>query len=260
MSATAELTKPALVLPDLPALLSAMADAAQAFVASARPQVKARIADANGRVDRVLADVEQHIVHGVGWYASYAEMMREVATWATQLDAQGSFGEVEALLAQLLFAEYGAQMRGGIPMNQGEVIRPTDICDDLTALDVPAVLTLVRHGGSQPVKTVSRNTAGIFSSSQTGSFSMPIHSAAEVSKKSRTPRSHSAARATAGRSTESRTTCMRNGLAMPARSSVSDTLVPGVPRAYFPTSSGNMPLVLTSSMATKRSPICTPAL
>ena len=165
MSATAELGTSkqedvVLILSDLPALLGAMADAAQAFVANARPQVKARIADANGRVDRVLADVEQHIVHGFGWYASYAEMMREVATWASQLDAHGNFSEVEALLAQLLFAEYGAQMRGGIPMNQGEVIRPADICDDLTALDSPAILTLVRHGGSQPVKTaIARHLA-----------------------------------------------------------------------------------------------------
>ncbi|MCZ4341672.1 acyl-CoA/acyl-ACP dehydrogenase [Sphingomonadaceae bacterium G21617-S1] len=142
-----------LLLDGLVALLDGAADAAQAFVATARPQVKARISGADGKVDRVLADVEQHIVHGFGWFASYAEMLREVARWAAKLEAEGGFGEIEALLAQLLFAEYGAQMLGGIPMNQGEIIRATDISDDLSALDAPAFRTLVHAGGGQAVKS-----------------------------------------------------------------------------------------------------------
>jgi (2S)-methylsuccinyl-CoA dehydrogenase len=150
----------ALVLPGLVALLSGAADAAQAFVAAAQPQVKARIAGADGRPDRKRADVEQHIVHGFGWFASYAEMMREVAGWAANLEARGSFGEIDALLAQLLFAEYGAQLSGGIAMNQGETIRPADLCNDLSALDAPALRTLIREGGGQPVKTaIARHLA-----------------------------------------------------------------------------------------------------
>ncbi|CAN5154792.1 acyl-CoA dehydrogenase family protein [soil metagenome] len=148
---------PALVLPDLVALLSGAADAAHAFVAVARPQVRARIVDAEGRPDRRKADAEQHIVHGFGWYASYAEMLREVATWAANLTEAGSFGEIEALLAQLLFAEYGAQLLGGIAMNQGEVIRPTDLSDNLSGLDAPALQTLIGSGGGQPIKTAIAN-------------------------------------------------------------------------------------------------------
>ncbi|WP_157218174.1 acyl-CoA dehydrogenase family protein [Flavisphingomonas formosensis] len=148
------------ILPDLLSLLAGAADAAQAFVAAAQPQVKARIAGANGRVDRRRADEEQHVVHGFGWFASYAELMREVAHWAAALDAKGEFGEIEALLAQVLFAEYGAQLRGGIPMNQGEVIRPGDLADDVSALDAPALGTLIRQGGTQAVKTaVARHLA-----------------------------------------------------------------------------------------------------
>ncbi|WP_336962660.1 acyl-CoA dehydrogenase family protein [Sphingobium aquiterrae] len=143
----------ALVLPDLVSLLADAADAAHAFVAAAQPQVKARIASVDGRIDRRKADMEQHIVHGFGWFAAYAELMREVAGWAASLEAQDAFTDVEALLAQLLFAEYGAQLRGGIPMNQGEVIRPADLTDDLSALDAPALSTLIRSGGSQAVKT-----------------------------------------------------------------------------------------------------------
>jgi (2S)-methylsuccinyl-CoA dehydrogenase len=145
-----------LVLPGLPTLLAQAADAAQAFVGAARADVRERIAGLDGKPDRRLADAEQHIVHGFGWYASYAELMREVAGWAAALNARGEFGEIEALLAQLLFAEYCAQFMGGVPMNQGEVIRPFDLTGDASALhqlEAPAFRTLARNGGSQAVKT-----------------------------------------------------------------------------------------------------------
>jgi (2S)-methylsuccinyl-CoA dehydrogenase len=145
------------LIPDaLPALLRQAADAAQAFVTAVRGDVRVRLSGADGRIDRRRADAEQHIVHGFGWYASYAEMMSEVAAWAVRLESEDRFGEVEALLALLLFAEYGAQMRGGIPMNQGEVIRPFDFADDVSALgilDVPAFDVLIRAGTRQGVKT-----------------------------------------------------------------------------------------------------------
>ena len=136
-----------LVLPGLTALLAAAADTAQAFVAAAQPAVRARIAGPDGKPDRQRADEEQHVVHGFGWFAAYAELMREVARWAAHLESGGAFGRTEALLAQLQFAEYGAQLIGGIPMNQGEVIRLSDLCDDATALQDPALLKLVREGG-----------------------------------------------------------------------------------------------------------------
>jgi (2S)-methylsuccinyl-CoA dehydrogenase len=148
--------KPLLVLPGLTALLAGAADNAQAFVAAVRPAVRARIAGADGKPDRALADVEQHVVHGFGWYAAYAELMREVANWAAGLEAEGGFREVDALLAQLLFAEYGAQLLGGIPMNQGETIRPAQLTDDPAAvalLDALPLRLLTRKGGTQAVKT-----------------------------------------------------------------------------------------------------------
>jgi len=149
-----------MILPDLPTLLARAADAAGAFVAAARPAVRARIAGPDGHDDRRLADLHQHVVHGFGWFASYAELMREVAGWAAALDAKSAFGEVEALLAQLLFAEYGAQLRGGIPMNQGETVRPADLTDDRSALDDAALDLLIRSGGTQAVKSaIARHLA-----------------------------------------------------------------------------------------------------
>ena len=155
IAAAAETTPAALVLPGLPALLQQAAEAAGVFVAEAKIDVKARVSS-GGRIDRVLADVEQHAVHGFGWYASYAELMNQVAGWAARLEAEGAFGETEALLAQLLFAEYCTQLIGGIPMNQGEMVRPADLTasrDVMNRLFAPALVQLMTPGGGQAVKT-----------------------------------------------------------------------------------------------------------
>jgi (2S)-methylsuccinyl-CoA dehydrogenase len=114
------------VLPsDLILALHAAADGADRFVREVVVAVRARVSK-DGKLDRVALDREQHVVHGLAWYATYAELFRQVHGWAGRLDAMGAFGEVEQRLAGLLAAEYAAQMMGGIPMNQGEVIRPAD--------------------------------------------------------------------------------------------------------------------------------------
>jgi (2S)-methylsuccinyl-CoA dehydrogenase len=141
------------VLDDLIGLLAEAADAAAAFVAVARASVGRRIAGTDARPDWQRAEAEQHIVHGLAWYAAYAELMRQVSRWAAELEARSNLGPVEALLAQLLFAEYGAQLIGGVPMNQGESIRPTELAEDVGALQARALLRLVREGGTQGVKS-----------------------------------------------------------------------------------------------------------
>ncbi|HRD30034.1 MAG TPA: acyl-CoA dehydrogenase, partial [Caulobacter sp.] len=156
MSAAAvDATPLSLVLPGLTGLLQQAADAAGAFVTAARGEVRAQVSG-GGKIDRVLADVEQHRVHGFGWYASYAELMNQVAGWAARLEAEGAFGETEALLAQLLFAEYCTQLVGGIPMNQGEMVRPADLTASRETMDrlfAPALVQLMTQGGGQAVKT-----------------------------------------------------------------------------------------------------------
>ncbi len=44
-----------------------------------------------------------------------------------RLTEHGRFGEVEALLVGIGAGEYLAQVFGGIPMNQGEMVRPADL-------------------------------------------------------------------------------------------------------------------------------------
>ena len=112
-----------LILANLRDAMRTAAAAVQGFVAEAKVSVKAKVS----RDGRKRADHEQHAVHGYGWYATYAELFTQVSAWADALEAEGKFGETEALLAQLLLGEYSAQLVGGIAMNQGETIRPYDI-------------------------------------------------------------------------------------------------------------------------------------
>ncbi len=144
-----------LVLPDLIAKLRAAKTAARGFVRLATGAVRARVA-MGGKLDRSALDREQHVVHGLAWYATYAELFGEVAGWAEKLAAEHRFGEVEALLAQLLAAEYAAQLMGGIAMNQGEVIRPSDFGvsgPELGAFYAGDWAEQLRDGASQAVKT-----------------------------------------------------------------------------------------------------------
>ncbi|MGE3143662.1 MAG: acyl-CoA dehydrogenase family protein, partial [Hyphomonadaceae bacterium] len=105
--------------------LDRAAQDAEAYQAAALSAVRALVAPA-GKVDRKQIDGEQHLVHGLGWVATYAEALRQIAHWARKLDGEGKFGAVEQLLAEIVVAEYSAQLAGGVLMTQVEMIRPAD--------------------------------------------------------------------------------------------------------------------------------------
>ena len=110
-------------------LVAAMAQAAgdvEAYVEAAK-RAAAALLVRDGRPDRKALDTHQHVAHGLSWIATYGDTLREMSHWAARLKGEGRFGTIEALLSQILFAEYIAQLRGGIPMNQGEIIRAGDL-------------------------------------------------------------------------------------------------------------------------------------
>jgi (2S)-methylsuccinyl-CoA dehydrogenase len=110
---------------DLLARLDAVANAAGAYADAARAAVRERVSR-GGKIDRRAIDREQHVVHGLAWVATYAETLREVRDWARAQTEAGKFGEADAMLAKLLASEYCAQLAGGVPMTQVEIIRPSD--------------------------------------------------------------------------------------------------------------------------------------
>ena len=140
----------ALILPRFVACLHLSAQAADSVTARVRQAVEVLVAP-SGRVDRERLDAEQHAAHGLAWCASYAETLRQVALWAERLEATGALTEAEALPAQLLAFEYVSQLAGGLPMNQGETFRPTDL--GVETGDLTPLLAELRPGASQAVKT-----------------------------------------------------------------------------------------------------------
>ena len=139
---------------DLLQALDGIAAAAQAYAEAARGAVKARVAP-GGKVDRVAADREQHVVHGLAWVATYAETLREVANWARALSGAGKFGEIETLLAKVLVSEYAAQLAGGVAMTQVEIIRPANF-----GVAAPAVTLSVTQAEKTRLAELLRDGAG----------------------------------------------------------------------------------------------------
>ena len=137
--------------PIIAGLTSIMADAIMALDVYA-DALKANAASAlapDGQPDRAAFKDQQHLAHGLAWTVTYIETLREVSHWATRLEVEHKFGEIEALLAQILFSRYLADIVGGIPMNQGETIRPHELgtlAQIETLFGVPAIKTLITDG------------------------------------------------------------------------------------------------------------------
>jgi (2S)-methylsuccinyl-CoA dehydrogenase len=109
--------------------------AAEALVADAIEKVRGRVMLAGRALDKRL-DTEQRATHGLAWFATYAEALRQLAAYADRLSADGRLGEFEELLVRIGVGEYLAQIAGGIAMSQGEIVRLTDV--GLSAGDVAA--------------------------------------------------------------------------------------------------------------------------
>jgi len=99
--------------------------AAETLLAGGRAAVLRQVAPA-GRLDAGALEAAQMAAHGLAWAATYVEALRQALRWAERLDAAGRFGATERAILGLGFAEYGAQLLGGIPMSQVEVARPAD--------------------------------------------------------------------------------------------------------------------------------------
>lgn len=140
---------PDLILPNLLARLGDAARAAADLAAQMQVVLAARTTR-DGRLDRAALDAEQHLAHGLAWVASYAETLAQTQAWAVDLAAAGRFGEAEALPTQLMAFEYLSQLAGGVPMNQGEVVRPGDF--GLSGEALAPLIEAFRPGASQAVK------------------------------------------------------------------------------------------------------------
>jgi (2S)-methylsuccinyl-CoA dehydrogenase len=81
---------------------------------------------ADGALSAELIEREQHAAHGLAWLATYVQAIREMLAYRERLATEGRFGETEELLTKIGIGEYLAQIFGGIPMSQGEIVRLGD--------------------------------------------------------------------------------------------------------------------------------------
>jgi (2S)-methylsuccinyl-CoA dehydrogenase len=100
--------------------------AAEALLADATRAVRQRVTLDNKMDDRLL-DREQRATHGLAWFATYVESVRQLAAYAERMQARRALGEIEELIIEIGIGEYLAQIQGGIPMSQGEIVRPADL-------------------------------------------------------------------------------------------------------------------------------------
>jgi (2S)-methylsuccinyl-CoA dehydrogenase len=112
--------------------------ACEALFADARRAVADRVT-ADGRPMVRALDREQRATHGLAWLATYVEAVRRLAAYAERLAEAGRLGEIEELIVRIGAGEYLAQIVGGIPMSQGEIVRLADL--GLSATAVSARLT-----------------------------------------------------------------------------------------------------------------------
>ena len=147
-------TQPTL-LPDLLTLTGAAIAPAEAVLDKAKIAIRDRVSE-DGRVSGRLIEANQTAAHGLAWLATYVESLRQMQKWAERLSADGKFGEVEQLIHQIAFGEYLHQIAGGIPMNQGEVLRLQEMglgWDALSGFQCPEVQSLMSRGNSQAART-----------------------------------------------------------------------------------------------------------
>ena len=143
------------ILPNLLALTGDSVAAAEALLARAKALITVQVTD-NDRISGRLIEENQTATHGFAWLATYVESLRQMQGWAERMAADGTFNEMNQLIHQIAFGEYLWQMYGGIPMNQGEMLRPQDIGlsqEDQAVLMTPAVQMLTQNGNTQNART-----------------------------------------------------------------------------------------------------------
>src|SRR5579863_5027182 len=125
--------------------------------------VRCRVADTivvRGNVDGPLAEREQRLVHGFAWIATTVEALAVTAEWAARSKAGGRFGEIDALVLRIGFGEYCAQLIGGVPMSQNEIVRPGELglaAEAAVFASDPAVMLFLEGGNTATCRLALAN-------------------------------------------------------------------------------------------------------
>ena len=142
------------ILDDLLTLTGAAIAPAESVLAAAKDKLRELVV-VEGRVSGAAVEQHQCAAHGLAWLATYVESLRQMQNWANRLNGDGKFGEIEQLIHQIAFGEYLHHIAGGIPMNQGEVVRLQEMglgWDALSGFQCAEVQTLMAKGNTQAAR------------------------------------------------------------------------------------------------------------
>jgi (2S)-methylsuccinyl-CoA dehydrogenase len=137
------------MLADLRDLTAAALPEVELLLAEAQAQLKGEVS-VSGKVSAAALEARQVQAHALSWLATYVEGLRQLQAWADRLSTAGQFGTMEALILQIGFGEYLAQITGGIPMSQLETARLTDL--GLTWAPGEAAARLITGGNTQDAR------------------------------------------------------------------------------------------------------------
>jgi (2S)-methylsuccinyl-CoA dehydrogenase len=164
------------LLPDLISSCRAALAAAEDVLARAQARLSRTLAP-NGRIDAAALDREQHSAHGFAWFATYVAALKATLDWVESPEIAGGTHATEKLILQIAFAEFVAQLLGGLPMSQGEMVRPGDLGlgeDDLATL---ARCAEKLRGGNSPAarrQLAALIAEGDFGAAALGDETLPL--------------------------------------------------------------------------------------
>ncbi|MBY8977248.1 acyl-CoA/acyl-ACP dehydrogenase [Rhodobacteraceae bacterium NNCM2] len=139
---------------ELLALSTEAVAVAKDFLGGAAAELAGRVRKGD-RVSGPMLDAEQYAAHALAWLATYVEALSQLSAWAGRQSESSGFGETERLIFQIGMGEYLSQLSGGIPMSQGEIVRPQDIglgAEVTAKLNHPAIAKLCREGNTNAAR------------------------------------------------------------------------------------------------------------
>ena len=119
--------------------------ALDALLADATAKVRERVVGRRPRRQPARLDREQRAAHGLAWLATYVEAVRQLAAYAERMSATARSAKSRSTSSASALGEYIAQIVGGIPMSQGEMVRPADL-----GLSPAQVAARINAGGRKP--------------------------------------------------------------------------------------------------------------
>ena len=122
-------------------------------------------------IDAPSLERYQFIAHGYAWVATYLEAITQLTQWSKQLQAQGSFTELEQVIFKVGTGGYLQQLLHGIAMSQDEVIRPGDFMSPAKLLTGNSITALIKDGNTNDNRL--RIVELAVDAEQTGEFGEP---------------------------------------------------------------------------------------